>query len=139
MGRPTHPSGQQPATSLKGLQAIIDLVANLKETLITKNEYPYKELMIDFCDLKLPIAQELDTNAGAQDPSDVLKDVAKGMKDLANTQSPTTQGRNSAICNWYAEKHPTAERPSRTDPNKLKCGNCRDNHWRPMFDMSVKL
>lgn len=67
MGRPTHQTcGQQPA-------------ASLKETLITRNEHPCgKELMISFCDLTLPIAQELDANAGAQDPSDVLKDVAKG-------------------------------------------------------------
>lgn len=48
--------------------------------------------MINSCDLNLPIAQELDANAGAQDPSDVLKGVAKGMEDLANTQSPTNAG-----------------------------------------------
>lgn len=62
MGSPTDPSHQRPAGNPTGLRAII---ADLKKTLNIENGPPSKESVIDFYDRILPIAQELDENAGA--------------------------------------------------------------------------
>jgi len=85
MGRPTDPSHQRPAGNPTGLRAIIDLIADLKKTLTTENGPPSKESVIDFCDRILPIAQELDENAGAQAFPDLLREMSKCMRELANT------------------------------------------------------
>ncbi len=84
MGRPTDSSHQPSAGNLTGLRTIIELIANLKETLNTENGQPSRESVIEFCDRILPIAQELDENAAAQDSPDVLKEMSKGMRELAN-------------------------------------------------------
>jgi len=85
MCRPTDPSRQHPAGNHTGPRAIIDLVANLKETLTTESGQPSKASVIDFCDRILLIAQELDENTAAQDSPDVLREVSKGIKDLVYT------------------------------------------------------
>ncbi len=83
--RPTDPSRQYPAGNYTGPRAIIDLVANLKETLTIESGQPSKASVIDFCDRILLIVQELDKNTAAQDSPDVLREIFKGIKDLIYT------------------------------------------------------